>query len=86
MQLTWLTSKCLEGKTNHRDCTHALNLAQNSSKPYKMSLMSHVQENLEIARKDDRYQGRGDVSSVYGVERERAGLELMNSSAKQKNA
>lgn len=51
-----------------------------------MSLMSHVQENLEIARKDDRYQGRGDVSSVYGVERERAGLELMNSSAKQKNA
>lgn len=48
-----------------------------------MSLLTHVQENLESARKDDRFEGRGDVSSIYGVERERAGLTLKNDAAKK---
>ena len=68
----------------HKDASHALDLAKRAG--YDLSIVGHVRDNLDLARKDDRFAGRGDVSSVYGVERERAGLPLMNDAAKAKNA
>lgn len=45
--------------------------------------MSTDGTSLTTASKDSRYEGRGDVASVYGVERERAGLELKNKAVLQ---
>jgi 3-hydroxyisobutyrate dehydrogenase-like beta-hydroxyacid dehydrogenase len=60
----------------HKDCSHALNLAQGNG--YAPPFLKHIQTSLASVSKDERYGGRGDVSSVYGVERERAGLQLEN--------
>lgn len=66
----------------HKDASHALDLARRAG--YDLAIVGHVRDNLITARNDSRFEGRADVSSVYGVERERAGLPLKNAAAGSK--
>ncbi len=66
-----------------KDARHALNLSRKGN--YEMTILSHAAENFKKVSENPVFEGRGDISSVYGPERERAGLPVLNDAAKRKN-